>query len=87
MTATLRARADELAADLCVKHGLDAHPAIRDTLLRFGAECLTAEPGADMIEAAGGESIDVSRYDDPSYGPRDVFRAMAAERAKSLEAK
>jgi len=40
-----------------------------------------------MIEAAGGESIDVSRYDDPSYEPREVFRAMAAERAKSLEAK
>jgi len=83
----LKNRANEIAAELCVAHGLDAHAAIEAALLKFAAECLRAEPSWQMedigVEAAGKGYRDCDNLS--SYEASNVFRSMAEELAKYLE--
>jgi len=91
MIATLRARAREIAVDLAGDTGLD--DAIESVLLRFGAECLRAEPDEKMTRSASieilpsyaGQLDHQHAYDIVSHDDMvTLFRAMAAERAKGL---
>jgi len=79
----LRARADELAElanDLCVTHGLDAHDAIRAAILRGMVEALEAEP-TDRMVMVGDALCPVIG----TNGIRAAFRAMAAARAREIK--
>ena len=85
----LKKLAKEIAKELCVAHGLDAHAATEAALLKFAAKCLRAETTWKMeyigVEVAGKGYRDC---DNLSGGEaRNVFRAMAEERAKYLEMK
>jgi hypothetical protein len=85
----LKKIATEIATELCVAHGLDAHAAIEAALLVFAAACLRAEPTWQMEDI--GVGIAGTGYRDcdnlSSGEASNVFRAMAEERAKYLEMK
>jgi hypothetical protein len=85
----LKKLANEIATELCVAHGLDAHAATEATLLEFAAECLRLEPTWQMenvgVEVAGKGYRDCDNLS--SGEASNVFRAMAEERAKCLEMK
>jgi len=83
----LKKLANEIATELCVAHGLDAHATIKTILLMFAADCLRAEPTWQMaylgVEVAGKGYRDCDNLS--SDEASNVFRAMAEERAKCLE--
>lgn len=43
------------------------------------------EPTPGMMEAAGGECVNLERADDPSYEPRDIWSAMLNQLRKEVE--
>jgi len=57
-----------------------------NNVLADGFVLVPREPTEAMIDAAGGEYINLERADDPSYQPRDVWEAMiaAAPQARSM---
>ena len=85
----LKERADELANDLCVNHGLDAHDAIRDAILQGMVEALEAEPDEGMAEAGIAAPILLVNLDSISarkkLDAKTLFRAMAAARVKQIK--
>ena len=72
----LRARADALANDLCVNHGLDAHDAIRDAILQGMVEALEAEPDEGMMTEA---------YACSGISIKAMWRVMVAARVKQIK--
>ena len=80
----LKERADELANDLCVNHGLDAHDAIRDAILLGMVEALEAEP--DVEEHRWGVWALKGAADEPEWGQAEIVRsAMAEARVKQIK--
>lgn len=69
-------RADALANDLCVNHGLDAHDAIRDAILQGMVEALEAEPDEGMMTEA---------YACSGISIKAMWRVMVAARVKRIK--
>ena len=77
----LRARADELANDLCVNHGLDAHDAIQAAIFQGMVEA-EQQAYADIAD-----QLQHGYSDDDGHNTQyaNMILAMAAARVKQIK--
>jgi len=84
MTFDPRARANDIASDLCVKYGLDAFDAIESALLAFAREVLT-----DIRQIVVYENDQWKGVHDDTHGAKTactmILQKLDTVRAKSLE--
>jgi len=83
----LKALRREIAEKVIGKGLLSGHAnlsALEAALSQYAEACL-GEPSEGMVEQMGGEIVDLYHADDPSYRPRVVWTAMAAQRLKEIK--